>query len=290
MENSKMKDALSIKAYAKINITLDCLGKRPDGYHELEMIMAELPLYDIVNVSKADRISVKTNLNYLPENNKNIAYKAAAEFFRYTKIAGGTQIEIKKNIPVSAGLAGGSADGAAVLKALNQLYRASLSQTELEKIGNKIGKDIPFCLRGGICLAKGTGDILKPLKNLPDGYIVLVKPDGINVSTAEIFSRADNIKTGLHPHTEGVLECIENGDLKGIAQRMYNVLEAVTAGIYPIISEIKNILVQNGALGAVMSGSGPSVFGFFECEKQAQKAKDYFKKIYEQTYFFKINE
>lgn len=278
-----------IKAYAKINLTLDCLGKRPDGYHELEMIMSEIPLYDTVTVSENKSISVITNLSYLPNNNKNIAYKAAEAFFEYTGINGGAKISIDKNIPVSAGLAGGSADGAAVLKGLNEIYNADLKQEELEKIGNEIGKDIPFCLRGGVCLAQGTGNILTSVGTLPECYIVLVKPDSINVSTAEIFSKIDNIKTELHPHTSGAIECIKNGDLKGLSQRMFNVMESVTVKIHPVISEIKNILVNKGALGAVMSGSGPSVFGIFDSEKSAKKASNYFKKIYKQTYFLKIN-
>lgn len=287
---TKKNGSLIIKAFAKINLTLDCLGVFPDGYHELEMIMCEIPLFDTVSLEKSDRISVKTNLNYLPENNKNIAYKAAKAFFQYTGIKDGVKIEIDKKIPVSAGLAGGSADGAAVLKGLNEMYSTLLSEEKLEKIGNEIGKDIPFCLRGGVCLAKGTGNILTPIGTLPDGYIVLVKPENIFVSTAEIFDRTDNVKIELHPHTLGAIECIKNGDLKGIGQRMFNVLESVTSELYPIISEIKNAFVSKGALGATMSGSGPSVFGIFDCKEQAEDAYSYFKEIYPQSYFFKINE
>ena len=278
-----------IKAYAKINLTLDCLGKMPDGYHELEMIMSEIPLYDTVTLQKSDKISVKTNLSYLPDNNKNIAFKAAKAFFEYTEIRGGVKIAIDKKIPVSAGLAGGSTDGAAVLKGLNEMYGVGLTQEELEEIGNSVGKDIPFCLKGGVCLAQGTGNILTPIGNMPECFMVLVKPDNINVSTAEIFAKIDSAKIELHPHTFGAVECIKNNDLKGLSQRMYNVMEKVTAQLHPVITEIKNTLVDKGALGAVMSGSGPSVFGLFDCEKSAKKASNYFKKIYKQTYLLKIN-
>jgi len=278
-----------VRAYAKINLTLDCLGKNSDGYHNLEMIMAEIPLYDTVTVLKSDRISVKTNLSYLPNDKKNIAYRAAETFFEYTKINGGAEIKIEKKIPVSAGLAGGSTDGAAVLKALNEIYCANLSEDELEKIGNTIGKDIPFCLKGGVCLAQGTGEILTPIGELPPCYMVLIKPDNINVSTAEIFSKIDNERIDLHPHTEGAVECIRNKDLKGLSRRMFNVMEVVTARMHPEISEIKNTLVSSGALGAVMSGSGPSVFGLFDSQAFAKKAYNHFKKIYEQTYYMEIN-
>ena len=278
-----------LKAYAKINLTLDCLGKNPDGYHNLEMIMSEIPLYDTVTVVKSDKISVKTNLSYLPNDNKNIAYKVAEAFFEYIKTDGGAEITIEKRIPVSAGLAGGSTDGAAVLKALNEIYDANLSQEELESIGNRVGKDIPFCLRGGVCLAQGTGDILTPIGELPPCYMVLVKPDNINVSTAEIFLRIDNEKIELHPHTEGAVKCIKNKDLKGLARRMFNVMEVVTADMHPEIHDIKNSMIEKGALGAVMSGSGPSVFGVFESETSAKKAYEHFKNIYEQSFFLKIN-
>ena len=277
-----------LRANAKINLTLDCLGKRGDGYHELEMIMCEIPLYDTVILEQAPEISLKTTLPFLPSDSKNTAYRAAEEFFKYTGTDGGVKIFIEKNIPVSAGLAGGSADAAAVLLGLNSIYETGLSEDELEKIGDLVGKDVPFCVKGGVCLARGTGEILLPVGKMPSCTIVLIKPDKINVSTAEIFSQFDSAKNELHPHTSGAVRCIKNGDLNGIARRMYNVLENVTAKLHPIIEDIKTELIHFGALGSVMSGSGPSVFGIFDNIYSAEKAYSHFKESYSQVYILKI--
>ena len=274
-----------IKANAKINLSLDVIGKRPDGYHELEMVMCEIPLFDVVKVKKSDRIDIKCNLSYIPTDERNIAFKVTKAFFKYTGINGGAQIEIKKNIPVSAGLAGGSTDGAAVLKALNSLYEVSLTQEELEKIGDSVGKDIPFCIRGGVCLAKGTGDKLTSLPQFSDCSVVLVKPEKINVSTKDIFTRYDSEKSELHPYTKGIVDAILKNDIKNMSRMMYNVLENVTAGMYPVIEDIKNKFISDGAEGAVMSGSGPSVFAVFSDKGKAKKSYQDFIKIYPQTYF-----
>ncbi len=276
---------LVINANAKINLSLDVIGKRDDGYHELEMVMCEIPLFDVVKIKKSDRINVKCNLHYIPVDERNIAYKAAKAFFSYTGINGGAEIDIKKNIPVSAGLAGGSTDGAAVLKALNSLYEANLTGDELEKIGDTVGKDIPFCIRGGVCLAKGTGEKLTTLPKLSDCYIVLVKPEKINVSTKDIFTRFDSEKTELHPYTKGIVDAIFKNDIKNMSRMMYNVLENVTTGLYPVIDDIKNKFISDGAMGAVMSGSGPSVFAVFLDRETAEKSYEGFKKTYPQTFF-----
>ena len=279
---------ITINANAKINLSLDVLNKREDGYHDLKMIMAEIPLYDVITAEKNDTIKVKTNLSFLPNNNKNTVFKAASEFFEYTKISGGINVYIEKNIPVSAGLAGGSADAAAALKALNKLYNTKLSQAEMEEVGNKIGKDVPFCLRGGICLAEGTGDKLFKLDKLPECYIVLIKPKKINVSTKMIFEALDAEKIELHPDTNGMINAIKARNLTGIARRMYNVLEDVTGRIYPEIYELKVSLIEGGALGAIMSGSGSSVFGIFNDMEKAQNTFYYLKNIDKQTYLLKI--
>lgn len=276
---------LVIKANAKINLSLDVIGKRPDGYHELEMVMCEIPLFDVVKVQKSDKIDIKCNLSYIPTDKRNIAYKAAEAFFQYTGINGGANINIEKNIPVSAGLAGGSTDGAAVLKALNSLYEASLTQEELEKIGDSVGKDIPFCIRGGVCLAKGTGEKLTSLLELSDCFIVLVKPEKINVSTKDIFTRYDSEKSELHPYTKGIVDAILKDDIKNMSRMMYNVLENITSGMHPVIDDIKNKLISDGAEGAVMSGSGPSVFAVFLDKEKAEKSYQDFIKTYPQTYF-----
>ncbi len=260
-------------ANAKINLTLDVLGKREDGYHDLKMIMAEIPLSDTLTLTMQDHISVSTNLTFLPNNDKNIAFRAAQLFFEETKIEGGVNIQIEKKIPVSAGLAGGSTDAASVLHGLNELYEANLSLEQLQTMGNTIGKDIPFCLQGGVALAEGTGERLSVLEKLPHCWIVLIKPRHINVSTKDVFTALQASKLELHPDTTGAIQALEQGDLPGIARRMYNVLEEVTVKKHPLIAELKAVMLEEGALGSVMSGSGPSVFGIFDSLESANNAK-----------------
>ena len=281
---------ITVNAAAKINLSLDVIKKREDGYHDLRMIMAEIPLYDVITAEKSENIIVKTSLSYLPCNNKNTVYKAAVEFFKHTGISGGINVFVKKNIPVSAGLAGGSSDAAAALKALNQLYNAGISENELEIIGNNVGKDVPFCLRGGVCLAEGTGDKLSPLEGLPECHIVLIKPTKINVSTKMVFEALslDTEKIELHPDTDGIIRAVRNSDLTGISRRLYNVLEGVTEKMHPVIRELKTIFIENGALGAVMSGSGPSVFGIFDNPKRAEGAYNILRKTDRQTYLLRL--
>ncbi len=266
--------SITIQANAKINLTLDVLGKREDGYHNLRMIMAEIPLCDTLTLAKQDNISVSTNLHFLPNNDKNIAYRAAKLFFQATGIRGGVSIKIHKRIPVSAGLAGGSTDAAAVFKGLNQLYDAKLSLEQLQELGNQLGKDIPFCLLGGLALAEGTGELLTVLPKLPHCFMVLIKPQHLNVSTKEVFGSLKASDLELHPDTKGAMDALYAGDLSGVCRRMYNVLEEVTVKKHPILAEFKNIMLEQGALGSVMSGSGPSVFGIFSDEEAAKKAKE----------------
>ena len=279
---------ITMNAAAKINISLDVISKRADGYHNLKMIMAEIPLYDKITAEKSNGITLKTNLNFLPENKKNTVYKAAAEFFEYTKISGGVNINIEKNIPVSAGLAGGSTDAAATLKLLNTLYNTRLTMAELEMLGNKVGKDVPFCLRGGVCLAEGTGDKLTELKPVPGCYMVLTKPTKINVSTKLIFETLESGKIELHPDTDGIISALEKQDLAGVSRRLYNVLEDVTGKLYPKIYELKALFIEKGAIGSVMSGSGPSVFGIFDNALTAENAFRYFKGLEKQSYLLKF--
>ena len=283
-------DNITIIACAKINLTLDVLGKRPDGYHDLSMIMMEIPLYDVVSLSKGDGIQVRTNMSFLPNNQKNIAYQAAEQFFLETGIIGGVSIRIQKKIPVSAGLAGGSADAAAVLKGLNQIYDAGLTLQQLQTIGNRIGKDIPFCLQGGIALAEGTGEKLKKLPLLPHCYMVLIKPHYLNVSTKEVFTALNVSRMELHPDTRGAITALENRDLNGLCRRMYNVLEDVTAKKHPVISEFKNVMLEYGALGSMMSGSGPSVFGIFQSLEQAKQAEEKLLTYDKQVFLMKLCE
>lgn len=252
------------RSYAKINLTLDVTGKRDDGYHEVEMIMQTLSLFDLVIADKTrGGIHLSTNLHYLPSNEKNIAYKAARLFFDETGIRGGVKLRIHKNIPVSAGLAGGSGNAAAVLVLLNMLYNAGLSEKELCSLGAKLGADVPYCITGGTQLSSGIGEVLSPLPPMPKLNILLVKPF-INVSTAEVYKEIDSAEITRRPDTAAMAAAIERGDARAVAGNLCNVMECVTERQYPVISDIKSKMKADGALGALMSGSGPSVFGIFE--------------------------
>lgn len=276
-----------VRSYAKINLTLDVLGKRADGYHEVEMIMQTISLFDLIIVDKLSRgIYVSTNLRYLPNNEKNIAYQAAKEFFNYTGISGGAKILIHKNIPVSAGLAGGSGNGAAVLCALNIMYNTYLSEDELCEIGAKLGADVPYCIKGGTMLASGIGEKLAPTAKMPDANILLVKPP-VNISTGAIYSQIDSAPIETHPDTQAMIEALESGNLKLISENLCNVMEAVTEKMHPIISGIKEKMIMNGALGALMSGSGSTVFGIFDDLQKAKSSEDSFSKQFSDVYLCK---
>jgi len=264
---------MEINARAKINITLDVLNKREDGYHNVKMIMQTINLYDTLYLEKTEHgIEVKTNLPYLPTDSRNLAYKAAQLFFDAVQMPeAGIKINIYKRIPVAAGLAGGSTDAAAVLIAMNKMYRAGFTTDQLMNMGKKLGADVPYCIMGGTVLAEGIGDILTLLPSMPPTVIVLAKPP-ISISTAYVYNnlRVDSIQ--CRPDTEKVINAIYNKDIIGIAKGMYNVLETVTAREHKVINRIKNIMLGNGALGSIMSGSGPTVFGIFEHEVNARKA------------------
>ena len=264
------------RSYAKINLSLDVLDKREDGYHNVEMIMQTVSLFDLIIIDKTSNgISVATNRKFLPTNEKNIAYAAAKSFFEYTKIRGGCKIFIQKNIPVSAGLAGGSGNGAAVLCALDRLYNTGLTTDELSSIAVKLGADVPYCIIGGTMLATGIGEILTPLSALPDCNILMVKPR-VSVSTPAIYSELDNEAVLTHPDTDRLINSLIRGDLAAIAAGMENVMGTVTERIHPVVRGIRKKLIKNGALGAVMSGSGPTVFGIFEDFNTAKRSHDSF--------------
>lgn len=272
------------RSYAKINLTLDVLGKRPDGYHDVEMIMQTVSLYDLVLVDKTEKnISISTNLRYLPINEKNIAYKAASAFFHYTDINGGCKIMIHKNIPVAAGLAGGSGNAAAVLCSLDKLYNTNLSLEELYSIGSKLGADIPYCITGKTALATGIGEVITPLPEIPKCTILMVKPS-ISVSTGSIYEAIDNIKIDNRPDTEAMINAITNGDVSAIAQNLSNVMGNVTEKMHPIVKGIRRKMILNGALGSVMSGSGPTVFGIFPDYETAKKSHDSFYYQFKEVY------
>ncbi len=275
---------MTLNANAKINISLDVLSSRDDGYHELEMVMCEIPLFDVVKLKKQKDITLHLKGEFTPNNTQNTAYKAAKAFFDYTKSDGGVEIYIEKNIPVCAGLAGGSTDAAAVIKGLDRLYETKLTLEEMIEIGDTVGKDVPFCLHGGTCLAKGTGEKLEELSPLKNCYIVLIKPDNIYVSTKDVFEKYDNEKNELHPYTKGIVKKLEEKNPSALSRMMYNVLENVTSKMHSEISELKNELLDMKAEGAVMSGSGPSVFGIFTNFDNAKKALSHFKEKYNHSY------
>ena len=275
------------RSYAKINLTLDVLGKRDNGYHDVKMLMQTTSLFDLVIVDRTEEeISVSTNLKYLPNNDKNIAYQAVLAFLDYTKIKGGARIIIHKNIPVAAGLAGGSSNAAAVLVALDMLYNTNLTDEELITIGAKLGADVPYCIMGGTQLASGIGEILTPAPPLPDCWILLVKPP-VNISTKVIYEAIDGADIKTHPDTDGMINALSSGDLYEISKRLANVMETVTVEKEPQIRGIKEKMQKNGALGALMSGSGPTVFGIFDDFEKAKASADSFYYQFKDVYLVK---
>ena len=263
-------------ACAKLNLTLDILGKRSDGYHEMRMVMQSIDLTDEVTVSEARepgfRISV--DLPYLPRGEGNIAHKAAIRFFEETGIpAAGLDLDIRKHIPVCAGMAGGSSDGAAVLRVLRRMYAPELPEERLEEIAALVGSDVPYCVRGGTVLAEGRGERLTDLPGLPPCWFVVCKP-ACSVSTPELFAQVRVKKLRCHPDTAGLLSALEQGDLEGAARRMYNVFEDVLPRKYAQVFEIKSMLLELGAMAASMTGSGPTVFGLFRDRAAAEAAAE----------------
>ena len=281
---------LTIPAYAKINLTLDVLGKRPDGYHDLSMVMQSVSLADqvIIRETGEEGFTLKTDLGFLPGADKNIAGVAARAFARHTGAdLSGLEIELQKHIPVCAGTAGGSSDGAAVLRGLNRWFSCGLSLRHLAEIGEEVGSDVPYCVLGCTALAEVRGEKLTCLPALPDCHIVLCKP-GFSVSTPELFRRIDELKLRFHPDTAGVLAALEEGDLAGVSRRMFNVFEeALPAQRRAVVEEIKSTLLSRGALGACMSGTGPTVFGIFDNAESARSVADELKQSYAETFLTK---
>lgn len=268
---------VTIKAPAKVNLTLDVTGKRPNGYHDLKMIMQTISVFDEIKLSLTEEEKIDLHMNKeLPDKipaEKNLVYKAAALMKEKFDIKGGFDIELQKNIPAAAGLAGGSSDCAATLIAVNEVCELGLTTQELCDIGVKLGADVPFCIRKGTMLSEGIGEILTPLTPFKDVWVVLVKPD-ISVSTAYVYTHLDLPNLKYHPDTDKAIECIDNGDIAGLSNVLSNVLETVTVPEYPVLTEIKEFLVQNGAAGSLMSGSGPTVFGIFKNKEDARRAYD----------------
>ena len=270
-------DKMQLKALAKINLGLDVLRKREDGYHDVRMIMQTVRIFDRLALVKQDKegIRVRTNLYYLPANENNLVYKAAHLLFEEFDIRGGLSIDLKKYIPVAAGMAGGSSDAAAVLYGLNRMYGLGLSQEQLMERAVKIGADVPYCIMRGTALAEGIGEKLTPLPPMPPCNILVAKP-GISVSTKYVYENlhANDLRPEQHPDIDGILDALKKQDLQGMAEalRNGNVLETVTANAYPVIGKLKETMEENGAAVALMSGSGPTVFGIYEDRMQARRA------------------
>ncbi len=279
--------ATEVFAYAKLNLSLDVLNKRPDGYHEMKMVMQTVSLRDRLTVETGTGrpLEMRSNLGFLPADEHNLAAAAALALCRETGTdPGGLSIRLDKSIPVCAGMAGGSADAAAVLRGLNELLGLGLSQTRLEEIGALVGSDVPYCVGGGTALAEGRGEVLTPLPPLPRCHVVLCKP-AFSVSTPELFRALDGCRIRRRPDTAGLTEALAAEDLPGVARRMYNVFEHVLPQRrYQEICAIKNSLIQHGALGASMSGTGPTVFGLFDRQQAAEDAWSALRAQYQETF------
>ena len=278
---------MEIQAFAKLNLTLDILGKREDGYHDLRMVMQSITLADTLTLeeNQGEGLRVSANLRFLPTGEKNLAAAAALRFWEALgREPENLDIRIEKRIPVCAGMAGGSSDAAAVLRALNQRAGDPFSPKELARLGERVGSDVPYCVLGGTALAEGRGEVLTPLAPLPRCWVVACKPD-FPISTPELFAQADRVKLRRRPDTAGLVAALEAEDLGGVARRMYNVFEDVLpARLYTRVAEIKNILIQCGALGANMSGSGPTAFGLFDRLEAAQEARACLAQRYRDTF------
>lgn len=266
---------LSLKAYGKINLGLDVLRRREDGYHDVRMIMQTVGIFDRVDLIRKEEpgIQVETNLYYLPTNENNLVYKAAKLLMDEFQVQEGLLIRLRKFIPVAAGMAGGSSDAAAVLFGVNKMFRLGLTTEDLMERGVKIGADVPYCILRGTALSEGIGEVLTKLSPVPQCQVLVAKP-GINVATKFVYENlhANDLKPEQHPDIDGMIQAIQDQDLQGIAGKLGNVLETVTVKEYPVIQKIKDKMLEFGAIGSLMSGSGPTVFGLFTNPKAAQEA------------------
>ncbi len=285
-------DKLELKALAKINLGLDVLGRKENGYHNVKMVMQTIYLYDdvLLEKTKESGIRLETNLPYLPVDANNIAYKAADLLRNEFSLKEGVSIRLKKRIPVSAGMAGGSTNAAAVLFGMNRMFSLGLSEKELMDRGVTLGADVPYCVMRGTVLAEGIGEILTPLSPMPKCYVLIAKP-GISVSTKIVYEKFDALTKVDHPDIDGLIRGLDEADIQKVADNMGNVLEGVTIGDYPVIEKIKGVMKQEGALNAMMSGSGPTVFGIFSERKYAKQAYNVIreKRLARQIYLTSIH-
>ena len=265
-------ETLKLNAYAKINLGLYVIGRLPNGYHEVKMIMQSVGICDELTFEKQPSgITVTTDSGELPTDENNLIYRAAKLLLDTCAVKEGVRIHLTKRIPIAAGMAGGSTDAAATLKAVNQLFRFGKTKEELMELGVKIGADVPYCILGGTALAEGIGERLTPLPPMPDCHLLVAKPD-INVSTKYVYTTLDAAPILFHPDIDGMTAAIFAGDLTGITAKLGNVLETVTVPAHPIISKIKEKFLELGSDGVLMSGSGPTVFGIFSDKTAAEKA------------------
>ncbi len=266
---------LEVPAYAKINLSVDVLNKRYDGYHDLRTIMQTVGLHDNIRLETVDDegLELECDARWVPRDERNTAWKAADLFMRRFEIKGGLRIGIDKKIPVAAGLAGGSADAAAVLRGLNILFSTSLDYTDLRELARQIGADVPYCIKGGTKLAEGVGDLLSPLQDFSGVDVILVKPR-VSVSTPWVYGtlKVNEISESDRPDTALLIKALEKRDLRKVAEHMKNVLELVTIPRHSIVQDAKNRLIDLGALGSMMSGSGPTVFGIFPDRSSSTEA------------------
>lgn len=278
---------ITVQAPAKLNLTLDVLGRREDGYHDLRMVMQSVRLGDTLTLEqgKGEGIRVKSNLGFLPTDGRNLAAAAALAFWAEMGIEPyALDITLEKVTPVCAGLGGGSSDAAAVLRAMNEVHGTGLTLEQLAVIGQKVGSDVPYCVLGCTALTEGRGEVLTALPPLPGCWAVLCKPD-FSVSTPALFAQIDSVRLRRRPDTEGVLKALETGDLPGVARRLYNVFEdALPERCAAKVDQVKHILIENGALGAAMSGTGSAIFGLFDKQEEAQRAYEELLAIYPETF------
>lgn len=271
-------NSIRLKARAKINLGLDVLGKRENGYHDVRMVMQTVGIYDHLIMTKIpeDEIIIKLNLSFLPTNENNLVYKAIKLMKEEYELSGGIQVQLNKFIPVAAGMAGGSTDAASALFGMNKMYNLQLPLEKLMELGVRIGADVPYCVMRGTALAEGIGEKLTKLPPMPHCFIVVAKPP-VSVSTKIVYEQLDASAIVKHPDIDGIIAAIREGSVERVAARMGNVLEEVTIPMYPVIQTIKQDMLEHGAINAMMSGSGPTVFGIFPDEQTALACRQFLK-------------
>ena len=275
-------ESIRLKARAKINLGLDVIGRRENGYHDVRMVMQTVGLYDRIIMTRIpeEEIRIKTNIGFLPVNENNLVYKAIMLMKNKYKLDGGIEVDLNKFIPVAAGMAGGSSDAACALFGMNRLFELNVPMKELMKLGVEIGADVPYCLMRGTALAEGRGEILTKIAPCPKAWIVLAKPP-VGLSTPAVYKAIDSLNIEYHPDTDGIIKAIKNNDIYEISSKLSNVLEEASIPMCPMIGQIKEKLLLSGAIGSLMSGSGPTVYGIFDDVKKAENAvnviKDEFK-------------